>query len=239
MPFVLVRLLCLIVPLACLGFGSCAITPPSTLAERIGSQPAVLVKSLRIPDTEVWYSRFAQHSWLDVRMQPDGVWIRLEIETPRSGVTLFRIPDEEAYADRRWGRAIHVRKAVIGEPGAEIAKQAIRLTRNRKWPHYQAYPGPNSNTYVAELLEALPEIGTTLDANAVGKDFQLRVGKSETGSGVEADAYILGLQLGLQEGIELHLLGFTLGLGLQPLTLKLPFVPELRWMWGNRGIEQL
>jgi hypothetical protein len=41
------------------------------------------------------------------------------------------------------------------------------------------------------------------------------------------DAYILGLQLGWVEGVELHLIGLTLGVGFAPLRLKLPFLPEV------------
>src|SRR5262245_9175397 len=37
---------------------------------------------------------------------------------------------------------------------------------------YRAWPGPNSNTFIATLLRAVPELGITLPSNAVGKDFR-------------------------------------------------------------------
>ena len=36
---------------------------------------------------------------------------------------------------------------------------------------YTAWPGPNSNTFVATVLAAVPETGVTLPATAIGKDF--------------------------------------------------------------------
>ena len=171
----------------------------------------MVLKSLRIPESEAWYTRFARHSWLDVRMQPAGAWVRLEIPTPRSGVSVKRIPDKDAMADRRWGRAVHVRKALIGPQAVEPAKRAVRLARDTRWPSYRGYPGPNSNTFVERMLHDLPELGATMDANAVGKDFGAKLGISETAAGVELDAWVLGLQVGWREGVELHLLGLTLG----------------------------
>ena len=40
------------------------------------------------------------------------------------------------------------------------------------YPHeYRAWPGPNSNTFTAFIAREVPELGLSLPANAVGKDF--------------------------------------------------------------------
>ena len=36
---------------------------------------------------------------------------------------------------------------------------------------YRIWPGPNSNTFVASVLRAIPESQTALPANAVGRGF--------------------------------------------------------------------
>ena len=37
---------------------------------------------------------------------------------------------------------------------------------------YRIWPGPNSNTFVATVLRAIPELGAALPPNAVGRDFR-------------------------------------------------------------------
>ena len=37
---------------------------------------------------------------------------------------------------------------------------------------YTLWPGPNSNTFTATVLRAVPELETSLPPNAVGKDFR-------------------------------------------------------------------
>jgi cytosine/uracil/thiamine/allantoin permease len=52
-------------------------------------------------------------------------------------------------------------------------RAAIADYRYRNHGDYNAWPGPNSNTFVATILAAVPEIGVTLPATAIGKDFSL------------------------------------------------------------------
>ena len=45
------------------------------------------------------------------------------------------------------------------------------------YPHrgpgdYRVWPGPNSNTFVATVLRAVPELAIALPPDAVGKDFR-------------------------------------------------------------------
>jgi len=41
------------------------------------------------------------------------------------------------------------------------------------------------------------------------------------------DTAWLGLALGLQEGVELHLAGLQLGIGIWPPRIEFPFLPEI------------
>jgi hypothetical protein len=52
-------------------------------------------------------------------------------------------------------------------------RAAIADYRYRNHGDYNAWPGPNSNTFVSTILAAVPEIGVTLPATAIGKDFSL------------------------------------------------------------------
>ncbi len=207
-------------------FTSCAGLKPSELLPRIKGDPAVVVKSLRLPTSEVWYSRFAHHTWIDVRLAGKADWVRLEIPTPESGIQVAHVGAEKAFADQRWGRSVQVRTVLSGSDAAAVAQGLVTRAKAMKMPEYLSYPGPNSNTFIHTLVQDVDGMHARLHANAVGKDFDLNLGVSETGTGLEVDAYLLGLQIGWVEGVELHLLGLTLGVGLAPLTLKLPVLPE-------------
>ncbi len=90
---------------------------------------------------------------------------------------------------------------------------------------YRIWPGPNSNTFVATVLRAVPELGVTMPPNAVGRDYRPfpYLGWSDSGTGVEASAWgVLGVKLGWVEGIEFNVLGLVAGLDLRHPTVKLP-----------------
>jgi hypothetical protein len=90
---------------------------------------------------------------------------------------------------------------------------------------YRIWPGPNSNTFTATVLRAVPQLETTLPANAVGKDFRPYpyVGLTDSGTGIEASLWgLLGAKLGWVEGIEVNFLGLVAGLDLRHPAIKLP-----------------
>src|SRR5262249_31955647 len=90
---------------------------------------------------------------------------------------------------------------------------------------YRVWPGPNSNTFVATMLRAVPELGVTLPPTAVGKDFRpgLFLGATDSRTGLEASLWgVLGLKVGWVEGVELNVLGLVAGLDLRQPGLKVP-----------------
>ncbi len=209
------------------GLGGCFTAAPSQLRVPLGDGPAVLMKSLRLPTSEPWFTHFAQHSWFDVREGPAGPWRRIEIPTPSSGVQITELAPGEAFEDERWERAVRVR---AWEYGAGVDRLVVELVAAaRAWDDggYRTWPGPNSNTFVDAMLREVDGLSGQQHHNAIGKDYGWRVGESATGFGVELETPIAGLQLGLVEGVEVHLFGLTFGVGLQPLALRLPFLPAL------------
>jgi hypothetical protein len=87
------------------------------------------------------------------------------------------------------------------------------------------WPGPNSNTFVATVLRAVPELEVTLPPNAIGKDFRhgAYAGLTDSGTGVEASLFgLLGVKLGWIEGVELNFLGLVAGFDLRHPGVKLP-----------------
>ncbi len=100
------------------------------------------------------------------------------------------------------------------------------------------WPGPNSNTFVAAVLRAVPELATTLPPNAIGKDFRdgyPYVGLTDSRTGVEASLFgLIGVKAGWVEGIELNILGLVAGLDLRHPAVKLPGFGRDRHRQRNR-----
>ena len=90
---------------------------------------------------------------------------------------------------------------------------------------YRIWPGPNSNTFVATVLRAIPEA----EAIAAGERGRPRLpplpyaGLTDSGTGVEASLWgVLGVKLGWVEGVEMNFLGLVAGLDLRNPGIKLP-----------------
>lgn len=209
---------------------SCAMLP----SEIDGTERwVVAVKSARLPSDEPWYSTFAEHSWVDVRL--DGVWRRVEVLSRASRVRVVSIHAEEARTDTRFGgRQVHVIALYSGAKARRLGADILAVAS--RYPHadgYRAWPGPNSNTFVEWLSHEVSGLRLEQYPTALGKDYPgnhwVRAGVTTTRSGVELETPLLGVQVGVQEGLELHVLGLTIGVDLWPPQLKLPFLPGIPW----------
>ena len=139
------------------------------------------------------------------RMGPDNFWFgaRPELLLDRRG------PDADAIIDK-------IRAAVASYP----------------YPHaYRAWPGPNSNTFTAHVARQVPELGLGLPANAIGKDFLpdgALVARAPSGTGVQMSLYgIAGILVAATEGVELNVLGLSIGIDAAAPGLKLPAIGRL------------
>ncbi len=95
---------------------------------------------------------------------------------------------------------------------------------------YEAWPGPNSNTFMRELTQQIPELAFVFDHNAVGKDYAwFDAGLAPSRTGVHFDTWTIGATVAMKEGLELHLLQLTFGLHLWTPRLELPFLPPIPW----------
>src|SRR5262249_31624750 len=131
--------------------------------------------------------------------------------------------------DGRWsGDSPRVLVDVRGPAAAALmpkVKAAIAAYGYSHFGDYRIWPGPNSNTFTATVLRALPELETTLPSNAVGKDFRAYpyAGLTDSGTGIEASLWgLLGVKFGWVEGVEVNFLGLVAGLALGHPAVKLP-----------------
>ena len=134
-------------------------------------------------------------------------------------------------------RVVLVETETPGNLGAAArAMVPVLLERAPAYPwsdDYAPWPGPNSNTFAAWLSREVPGLWTEPYGAALGKDYPdngwLQAGLTTTRTGVQLDTPYVGAQVGLAEGVELHLLGLTLGVDLWPPQVKLPFLPAIPW----------
>jgi hypothetical protein len=166
----------------------------------------------------------AVHSWIVLKRAGAPRWTRYDVVGWGNPVRV------NGWApDGRWyGSPPHVVADVEGaEAEALIPKieAAVRDYRYGRAGDYRMWPGPNSNTFVAAVLRAIPEVQAMLPPNAVGRDFRSEpyVGLSDSGTGIEANLYgLLGFKLGWVEGVEINVLGLVAGLDLRHPGIKLP-----------------
>jgi hypothetical protein len=189
----------------------------------------ILVMSAR---TGRWKGIFATHSWIVLKRANAKTWSRFDVVGWGSPVRT------NGWApDGRWFGDSPVAVADVRGPAAEALipkiEQAIKSYGFAKAGDYRVWPGPNSNTFVATVLRAVPELAVTLPPTAIGKDFRDGpfVGLTDSRTGIEASLWgLLGVKLGWVEGVEFNFLTLVAGLDLRQPALKLPGV-------GRLGVE--
>lgn len=180
-----------------------------------------------------WRGYFAVHSWLVTKEKNADHFMTYHVVGFRlkrggSAVIVGRgIPDAHWY-----GAKPDLLRTVAGEEAEAAIPKIRRAVASYPYHHaYRVWPGPNSNTFISHILRQVPEIGVELPPNAIGKDWLPGgglFGKSETGTGFQVSALgVLGLTLGISDGIEIDLLGMSFGIDLIRPALKLPFIGRL------------
>jgi hypothetical protein len=123
---------------------------------------------------------------------------------------------------------------------ALIAKVEAAIADYPYHDTYRLWPGPNSNTFVAHIAREVPELGLALPPLAVGKDYLgggRFVARTPSGTGYQVSLFgLFGLSIGRAEGLELNLLGLTLGVDPLGPAIKLPGIGRLGFGGGQPGL---
>lgn len=181
--------------------------------------------------TRGWKGALSVHSWIVIKRENDRDWRRYDVAGWGTPVRLNWWPPDLWFGEH--GQVIVDIKGARAEAMIPRIEAAIKEYRYANAGDYVIWPGPNSNTFVATVLRAVPELGAMLPPNAVGRDFRPLpyVGLSDSRTGVEANLWgVLGVKLGWIEGVEFNVLGLVAGLDLRYPALKLP-------AFGRIGIE--
>jgi hypothetical protein len=121
---------------------------------------------------------------------------------------------------------------IRGEKAETLIPKVIQAVND--YPHktnYHAWPGPNSNTFTAFIGRQVPELRLDLPSTAIGKDYREIseiVGMSASGTGIQASLWgLMGISVGLEEGLEINLLGLNFELDLFDLAIELPGIGRI------------
>ena len=167
----------------------------------------------------------SQHSWIVVKeagASPYERWDKVgwgmpirQNHRPADGLWYSNLPEiVVAVTGERAERLIpRVRDAIASYPFAASGG-------------YHIFPGPNSNTFVAHVMRAVPGIAATLPAAAIGRDYPsegrlvaLDADRAEFRLSLWGYA---GLVVGWDSGVEVNFLGLVAGLDPRRLAIKVP-----------------
>jgi len=179
-----------------------------------------------------WRGYFGVHTWIAAKPSHAAAFTVYEVTgfAVRRGGSAVRI--SERPADGRWFGSLPVLLADVR--GAGVDQLIARIDRAvAAYPYqrsYRIWPGPNSNTFTAFVLRQVPELRVDLPGHAVGKDYlggQV-FARSPSGTGVQANLFgVFGVLGGIEEGLELNVLGATIGIDPNDWGVKLPLVGRL------------
>jgi len=179
-----------------------------------------------------WKGVVSVHSWVVYKRAGARQWTRYDVVGWGNPVRTNGWP-----ADGRWYGNMPVAIADVSGPEAEKlipkVEAAVRAYSYNQAGDYRIWPGPNSNSFTAAVLRAVPELGVALPPNAIGRDFRdgFYAGRTDSGTGAELNLWgFADIKIGWVEGVEVNLLGLVAGLDLRYPALKLPG-------FGRIGIE--
>lgn len=146
-----------------------------------------------------WRGAFAIHPWIAVKPEGAAAYTTYQVigwRAMRGGSALAVTQDDEP--DRHWhGAAPQLLVEHRGPAAQALAERIAAAVQRYPWPdRYRAWPGPNSNTFVAP---------------------------APSGTGWQLSLWgMAGATLARQEGLELQLLGLGLGVDVNDARLRLP-----------------
>ncbi len=181
-----------------------------------------------------WRGAFAVHTWLAVKPSGARGYMRYEVIgwRLRGGDSAMSISDWRAPDGAWFGSRPELLQDLRGaDAEAVIARLPAAIAAYPYGGEYRAWPGPNSNTFVAYMGREIPELRLTMPPNAIGKDYvpiDRIVGWSPSHTGVQVSVYgLAGAIVGWDEGVELNVLGLVTGVDVRHPALKLPGVGRL------------
>jgi len=179
-----------------------------------------------------WRGNLAVHTWISIKEKAAQNYTVHHVLGFRSRRGLPVVVSSNDLPDRFWyGNEPEVLVDYRGEEAEELIPGVMAAVKSYPYQKkYVMWPGPNSNTFTAYVGRQVPELKLDLPSTAIGKDYlgDSIVGSTPGGSGYQLSLFgILGMSLGMEEGMELNILSLNFGIIPLKLQMKLPAVGTL------------
>lgn len=175
-----------------------------------------------------WRGIFGVHTWIAAKPPNARDYVVYQVMgwyARHGGSSIVARTD---VPDRNWfGARPQLLADLRGAAAADAIPKIEAAIAN--YPHeyeYVLWPGPNSNTFVAHVAREVPELVVDLPPTAIGKDYlpnNALVAKTPSGTGYQVSlAGLVGIMAAIDEGLEVNVLGLSLGVDPLGLAVKLP-----------------
>lgn len=176
-----------------------------------------------------WRSIFAVHTWIVIKPE-NGPYTRYEVTGFGEPLRINAMAPDAFWFSNRPDVIADIRGPLAAQAISKITA-AVDTYAYAKFGDYRIWPGPNSNTFVATVLRAAPELHVALPPTAIGKDFRADysiVGWTPSQTGLEFELFgLLGVKAGWVDGVELNLFTLVAGIDLRRPAIKLPAVGRI------------
>ncbi len=181
-----------------------------------------------------WRGLFAVHTWIAFKNKSADHYRIFQ-------VTLWRllqghpssISETTGPPDRTWfGNKPKIILSIRGDKAEKLIPKVINAINSYPFAaDYTAWPGPNSNTFIAHIGRAVPELDLVMPPNALGKDYLparkvFAAVPNHTGY-LFSLLGIYALSISNQGGVQLTILGLNYGFNWAPFRIIWPGVGYL------------
>jgi hypothetical protein len=180
-----------------------------------------------------WRGAFAVHTWVAAKPAHARHYTRYEVIGwyARGGGSGLTISDDRAPDAEWYGAAPQLIRDLRGTEAEAVIARLPAAAADYRYTRYRAWPGPNSNTFIAYLARAIPELRLTLPPLAIGKDYVplghwLAAAPSGTGYQLSVGG-VVGLTIARDEGLEVNLFGLVTGFDFRRPALKFPGIGRI------------
>ncbi len=180
-----------------------------------------------------WRGYFGVHTWIAMKPTDAMHFTIYEVVGWRARRGGNAVVMSTRSPDSRWfGAEPDLLADVRGDGVDEMIERVHTAARDYPYKNtYTVWPGPNSNTFIAHVARAVPELKLDLPPTAIGKDYLpdgALVAATPSGTGYQVSLFgLLGLMAAPEEGIELNILGLTFGVDIKDPAIKLPLAGRI------------
>jgi hypothetical protein len=204
---------------------------PVGLAPSPATMPAAIVQVYAARAVR-WRGYFGVHTWIAAKPAGAGEYTVYEVTGWRLRREGTAVSISTRAPDARWfGNAPELVAELRGpQAAAAIMRIEAAVAAYPYADEYRIWPGPNSNTFTAYVLRAVPELRADLPPTAIGKDYLggSVIARSPSGTGGQVSLFgVLGVLVGLEEGLEVNVFGAIFGIDPNQFAVKLPLAGHL------------